>query len=255
LRVPYTKIRAVRLAPTGEIERDCAPDEIGMLIHQGPGVTPGYVDPKFDRAAFTSDGWLISGDLGRIDADGYVWVTGRAKDLIIRGGHNIDPAQIEEALQQSGDVMLAAAVGKPDAHAGEVPVAYVQLVPGAKTTARELAAFAAERVTERAAAPKEVYIIEQMPLTEVGKPRKAQMRHDAARRAVLEALAGTLRDADVHVGDDDSQGTLATITLPAANDGEKATLQAEIDSILCRYTLAYRVTWCAPQSPPSPSTA
>jgi len=67
----------------------------------GPGVTPGYVNPEHDRDARTEDGWLITGDLGRIDSDGYVFVTGRAKDVIIRGCHNIDPALIEEPLLQS----------------------------------------------------------------------------------------------------------------------------------------------------------
>ena len=75
--------------------------------------------------------WLNTGDLGRQDADGYFYLTGRKKELIIRGGHNIDPASIEEPLHQHPAVQLAAAVGRPDAHAGEVPVAYVQLKPGA----------------------------------------------------------------------------------------------------------------------------
>ena len=100
--------------------------------------------------------WFDTGDLGRIDDDGYIWLTGRAKDVIIRGGHNIDPLGIEEALHAHPAVELAAAVGRPDAHAGEIPVVFVQLKPGAAAMPEELHAFARERVVERAAAPAEV---------------------------------------------------------------------------------------------------
>src|SRR5258708_562813 len=131
VRLPYTHIRAVMCGP-GQDMRSCGPDEIGMLQIKGPGVTPGYVNPEQDKGARTDDGWLITGDLGRIDRDGYVFVTGRAKDVIIRGGHNIDPAFIEEPLLQMPEVLHAAAVGKPDGYAGGVPIAYVQLVAGAR---------------------------------------------------------------------------------------------------------------------------
>ena len=106
----------------GGIARDCKVDEIGAILVKGPNTIPGYVDPALDKTIFFGDGWVHSGDLGRIDADGYLWVTGRSKDLIIRGGHNIEPAVIEEALLAHEAVQFAAAVGKPDAHAGELPV-------------------------------------------------------------------------------------------------------------------------------------
>ena len=138
IRVPYTQVRAAITDDSG-VWRICGPNEIGMLQVNGPGVTPGYLDPLNERGARTEDGWLISGDLGRIDEDGFVFVTGRAKDVIIRGGHNIDPGLIEEPLMQSPDVLLTAAVGKPDAHAGELPIAYVQLVPGSRATPDDLA--------------------------------------------------------------------------------------------------------------------
>jgi len=82
--------------------------------------------------------YLRTGDLGRIDEDGYLWITGRAKDLIIRGGHNIDPAEIEEALAGHSQVAFAGAIGQPDAHAGEVPAAFVELTDGATVTVDEL---------------------------------------------------------------------------------------------------------------------
>jgi fatty-acyl-CoA synthase len=91
-------------------------------------------------------------DLARIDADGFVYLAGRAKDLIIRGGHNIDPAIIEDALLAHPQVTAASAVGQPDVHAGEVPVAYVTLAPGATVTGDELRDWASQRVPDRTAA-------------------------------------------------------------------------------------------------------
>ena len=81
-------------------------------------------------------GYLRTGDLGRLDADGYLWITGRAKDLIIRGGHNIDPGMIEEALMAHPAVAFVGAIGQPDAHSGELPAAYVELCAGAAAERR-----------------------------------------------------------------------------------------------------------------------
>ena len=132
LRLPYTEIRIADVAPDGTIRGDCPMGEIGHVLMRGPQVTPGYLDPRHDRGAMLADGWLDSGDLGRLDAEGYVWLTGRSKDLIIRGGHNIDPVIIEEALNRHPAVETAAAVGLPDTYAGELPMVFVQLRPGAE---------------------------------------------------------------------------------------------------------------------------
>jgi fatty-acyl-CoA synthase len=94
------------------------------------------------------DGWLDTGDLASVDEDGFIQLAGRAKDLIIRGGHNIDPQTIEDALLAHPDVTAAAAVGQPDVHAGEVPVAFVSLVPGSTATAGELREWAKQQVPE-----------------------------------------------------------------------------------------------------------
>ncbi len=102
-----------------------------MLVIGGPAVFAGYVTdpglggPRVSREGIVRDGWLDTGDLGSVDAGGFVHLTGRAKDLIIRGGHNIDPRVIEDALLRHPGVRAAVAVGRPDRHAGEVPVAYV----------------------------------------------------------------------------------------------------------------------------------
>ena len=114
--------------------------------------------PRPSRGDKVRDGWLNTGDLGSVDADGYVRLVGRAKDLIIRGGHNIDPAVIEDALLEHPAVTAAAAVGRPDAHAGEVPVAYVTLAAGAAASedgAARLGGGARPRARRRAQARRD----------------------------------------------------------------------------------------------------
>ena len=109
----------------------CATEEVGEICVKNPGVSADiYTDPARNRGVIADGGYLRTGDLGRIDADGYIWITGRAKDLIIRGGHNIDPAIIEDAMMQHPAVAFAGAIGQPDARAGELPAVYVELVGG-----------------------------------------------------------------------------------------------------------------------------
>ncbi len=245
IRLPYTQLRTVKLDSAGNIERDCDIDEIGLLLVKGPGVTPGYVDPQFNRGLFTLDGWFISGDLGRFDADGYLWLTGRVKDVIIRGGHNIDAALIEDVLRQHPAVVLAAAVGKPDAYAGELPVAYVQLLKGAPVTSEELKAFVRARITERAATPDEIFLVDPLPLTDIGKPAKAELRRDAAARTfrvVLGEALGRAATLTVMVGADAARGALATIHIDAAT-AERAEVEAEIERVMKDYTMPYRIAW------------
>ena len=194
LRLPYTQIKIVDIDDAGRIAREHGVDEIGLVVVKGPSVTPGYVDDAANKGILLPDGWFNSGDLGRIDADGYLWITGRAKDIIIRGGHNIDPTVIEETLLKHPQVVLAAAVSMPDSYAGELPVAYVELVPNAKATAEEVQAFALANSPERAAAPKQIILLDKMPLTDVGKPAKVQLRLDAAKRAFTAALADVAGD-------------------------------------------------------------
>jgi fatty-acyl-CoA synthase len=240
LRFPYSQVKTVKLDASGEIERECAPGETGIVAVKGPSVTPGYVDPRHDAGAFTREGFYKSGDLGRFDEDGYLWITGRVKDLIIRGGHNIEPSLIEDTLLEHPQVMLAAAVGKPDAYAGELPVAYVQLVKGASVTAAELAAFASERVPERAAAPKEVIVLERMPLTDVDKPSKAELRYDAAARAFRAVLHERLGvELEVLALPDETHGMLVTIKI--GMQPEKQDLEARIREVMKAFAVHYVV--------------
>jgi fatty-acyl-CoA synthase len=248
IRFPYTKVRSVMMGTDGTTIRLCGPNEIGMLQISGPGVTPGYVDPAHERGARTDDGWLISGDLGRIDQDGCIFVTGRAKDVIIRSGHNIDPALIEEPLMQSPDVLLAAAVGKPDAYAGELPVAYVQLVPGSRATSSDLTEYLRDRIAERAALPKEIFIVDEIPLTAVGKPLKTQLRQDAAQRtfrSVLSQATGlSLTDGRlvVSVAPHSLLGTMVSITVTCACR-QRGGLEARIREVMGQYSIGHDIQW------------
>jgi fatty-acyl-CoA synthase len=214
LRLPYTEVRVADVAGDGTIRSDCALGTIGHVLMRGPQVTPGYLDPRHNRGAMLAEGWLDSGDLGRLDKDGYLWLTGRSKDLIIRGGHNIDPIVIEEALVRHPAVETAAAVGLPDTYAGELPMAFVQLRPGAEATPDELREFARKEIPERAAVPVQVMVIAQMPLTGVGKIFKPALRLDAARCAFETALAPIKAEGvaiDVVVRNDATHGTLAVV--------------------------------------------
>jgi fatty-acyl-CoA synthase len=140
LRLPYQEMKAV-VIEDGRYVRDCEADEVGVIIIRGPNVFSGYTLAEQNQGLWieTGDGGgrqLNTGDLGHQDRDGYFWLIGRNKELIIRGGHNIDPQVIEHALHQHPAVLLAAAVGRLGARLGEAPVAYVQLKRGPSAARR-----------------------------------------------------------------------------------------------------------------------
>jgi fatty-acyl-CoA synthase len=182
IRLPYTEWRIVVLDEQGGAsDRPCAPGESGMVLFKSPNLFSGFLNEADNTHAFTPDGWLATGDLGHIDEHERLHLSGRSKDLIIRSGHNIDPKAIEDALAAHPAVQLCAAVGAPDAYAGEVPVVFATLIPGASATEDELLAFVCERVDEPPARPKRVTILETMPLTNVGKIYKPDLRALAAQ--------------------------------------------------------------------------
>jgi len=243
--LPYTEVRVVELDAGGNIKRDCGVDEIGVVVVKGPSVTPGYLEPKYNAGVFTRDGCFNSGDLGRFDADGYLWITGRVKDVIIRGGHNIDPSVIEETLLKHADVLLAAAVGKPDAHVGELPIAYVQLVSGAHTTADDLRDFTLAHCPTRAAAPKDIVIVDKMPLTDVGKPAKIELRKDAARRAFAALLADVASSPgylNVEMVADPIKGITALIQISAPAES-RPEIEARIRERMEAFPTPYSLRW------------
>lgn len=182
-RAPRTPMSCGLPLPFSRVLADAA----GVLRVQGPNVGPGYTDPARNAGSFDA-GWLVTGDIGHVDDQGRVFVTGRAKDLIIRGAHNIDPGAIEELLLQHPAVALAAAVGEPDEYAGELPVAFVVARPGAAVDEAELLAFAAPRIAERAALPRRITLLPALPLTAIGKVYKPALRLRAAERVLAERL-------------------------------------------------------------------
>jgi len=212
---PYTDVKIFKGA-----DAVAGVDEIGEICISNPGVNVGHTYTEADKNKDLYHGdYLRTGDLGRIDEDGYLWITGRAKDLIIRGGHNIDPAEIEEALLGHEAVAFAGAIGQPDAHAGEVPCAFVELVDGASVTPDELMAFCKEHVLERAAQPKHLEIMGELPKTAVGKVFKPDLRKSAITRVYNETLEAKGSAARVvNVVDDKKRGLVAQLDLNGADE-------------------------------------
>jgi len=222
LPFPYTQVRI--LSSQGVIGfRECGVDEVGEICIANPGVYEGstYTEADKNKELFAEGRFLRTGDLGRLDADGYLFITGRAKDLIIRGGHNIDPAIIEEALMGHPAVAVVGAIGQPDAHAGELPAAYVELVKGASVSVDDLAAFAAQHIHERAALPKYIEVLPEVPKTAVGKVFKPDLRRLAITRVYDEALAaGGIPAKVMAVAEDKKRGLVAQLakSAPVADD-------------------------------------
>ncbi|MCV2870208.1 acyl-CoA synthetase [Defluviimonas sp. WL0002] len=224
LVLPYCDVRILKCEADGTVSHECATDEVGEICVSSPGVLTGstYTETSRNAGLFAEGRLLRTGDLGRIDADGYLWITGRSKDLIIRGGHNIDPAIIEDALMGHPAVAMAGAIGQPDAFAGELPCAYVELVAGASVTPAELVAFAAKNLAERAALPKHVEILPELPKTAVGKVFKPALRKLAIRRVYDAALrkAG-LAVSVVDVYEDKRRGLVARLRREGEVDEEQ----------------------------------
>lgn len=214
--LPYTHVRILNHDDAGRAH-ECPTDVVGEICVANPGVFPGstYTEADKNHKLFAEDIYLRTGDLGRLDPDGYLWITGRAKDLIIRGGHNIDPAEIEEAMLSHPAVAFAGAIGQPDSFAGELPCVYVELVAGAQATEAELLDHAKAHIHERAAIPKHVEILPELPKTAVGKIFKPDLRRLAIQRVYDAALSGTGAHV-AEVVEDKKRGLVARL----AREGE-----------------------------------
>ena len=218
---PYTDIKIIKGSAEGGVEAGV--DEIGEICVSNPGVYVGntYTEAEKNADLYYENKYLRTGDLGRVDSDGYMWITGRSKDLIIRGGHNIDPAEIEEALMTHEAVAFAGAIGQPDAHAGELPCAFVELVEGANVTPEELIAYCKEHVAERAAHPKHMTIMDELPKTAVGKIFKPDLRKQAITRIFNADLEAKGLEARVtNVIDDKKRGLVAQVAMNGSAEGD-----------------------------------
>jgi fatty-acyl-CoA synthase len=155
--------------------RPCAADEVGELLVRGPHVCAGYWNRTAETARTIVDGWLHTGDLARCDAEGCYYIVGRLKDVIISGGENIYPAEVESVLAAHPAVAEVALIGVPDAKWGEVGRAIVVLRPGQSLTADALIAFCHERLA-RYKAPKSAIFIDVLPKTGPGKVYKQALQ-------------------------------------------------------------------------------
>jgi fatty-acyl-CoA synthase len=237
--LPYTQVEVRRLKADGRLGADCDSNEIGMITVRGPHVSPGYRNPVHDKGVIEG-GVLISGDLGFKDEEGRIHIAGRSKDLIIRSGHNIDPLMIENAMALHPAVALAAAVGAPDAYAGELPVCYVTLRSGAHASEDELHEHAQRMIAERPAWPKQIHIVVAIPLTSIGKIYKPELRCDAAARVVTRVVHKQLGlvDARVLVSEGGRRGMKVNVTLPAA----EAVSVPAVQQALAAYLFEAQVT-------------
>lgn len=242
LRAPYQRVRVSILDENGAYVRDAAVGEPGVLLLSGPNITLGYLPESANGHAWPLPTWLDTGDTARIDEEGYLYLTGRKKDLIIRGGHNIDPAMIENALDGHPAVAAVAAVGKPDRYAGELPVAFVVLKPGHSISEADLLGYARDRVAERPAAPANIYFIDRLPQTAIGKIFKPPLRVEAARRAFTELVGYMLGGVDhaIDLLEDPSLGLTVHVTIFGKEDPD---LAAELTRELSGFALRHSIHW------------
>jgi len=155
----------------------------GELVFKGPDMFSGYFrSPEENKKAFTKDGFFKTGDLARIDNSGNIKITGRIKDIIIRGGENISPIEIEVLIRSHPSVEDVAVVGMPDKELGERICAYIKLVSGAKLSFEEIISFLKGKGASKLQLPERIEFIDAIPLTKVGKTDKAALKEDIRRR-------------------------------------------------------------------------
>jgi long-chain acyl-CoA synthetase len=169
---PWVELRVADAFTGAEV----AAGETGEVWLRAPNVTPGYFNrPQETAAALTADGWLRTGDGGYLDAEGYLFLTDRIKDMIVSGGENVYPVEVEEALSQHPEVAEVAVIGVADHRWGETVKALVVARAGSAPTAEELIAFARERLAGYKL-PRSVDFVEELPRTPSGKVLKRELR-------------------------------------------------------------------------------
>jgi fatty-acyl-CoA synthase len=167
----FTEVRI-----TDESGAEASRGTVGQIEIAGPNVFPGYLNlPDATADAFSPDGWFRSGDMGYLDEDGYLFVSDRLKDMIISGGENIYPAEVENLLNDIDGVTGAAVIGIPDDQWGEVPWAVLTVADEASVTTESVREHLTGAIA-RYKIPKRVVVVDQLPRTASGKVRKAELR-------------------------------------------------------------------------------
>jgi fatty-acyl-CoA synthase len=234
-RAPYSQTRIVRIEPGGPVA--CASNESGLVQVRGPQVFPGYVDPVHDQGVL-ENGWLTTGDVGYLTDDERLVLTGREKDLIIRSGHNIDPAAIEDVANQFAGVQISAAVGMPDAYAGEVPALFVVPSPGATIDLDALQQHLQTHVHEAPARPRSVLRLDALPVTAVGKVFKPALRDLAIQEKVRQEaarLCGAAASVAVQVAQDAHKRTVVQVAVRGATPEAVAALASALQPLAQTY--------------------
>ena len=244
LPIPGITLKIADINEQGTLVKMCDTLDVGEIIITGNNVFPGYVEDAHNQGAWVVDEngqqYFRTGDLGKIDENGYVSLCGRQKELIIRGGHNIDPKMIEDAATSHPDVTLAAAVPRPDSYAGEVPVLYVMLSPHSTLKLDDLTTYVSANIPERAAIPKATYIIDEIPLTAVGKIYKPELVCLEIKQTITEAINAHLKNkaVQINVFADKKLGIKANVFV---NENEINELQPQIKALLTPFSFNYEV--------------
>jgi long-chain acyl-CoA synthetase len=162
-------------------EKSLKPGEIGELAVKGPQVMKGYWKKPEETANVLRDGWLYTGDIGKMDENGYFYITDRKKDLIKYRDYSVYPREIEDLLYEHPAVKLCAVVGKAESIVGEIPKAFVVLKEGAKATEEEITEFVKEKVAPYKAI-REVEFRKELPISSVGKVLRRVLQEEEKRK-------------------------------------------------------------------------
>jgi fatty-acyl-CoA synthase len=239
-RAPFAQTKIVALEDA-DFRTECPPLTSGLVLVRGPQVFPGYLDPRHNEGVLTSDHWIVTGDVGYLTEDQRLVLTGREKDLIVRSGHNIDPAAIEDVANAFPGVQMSSAVGMPDAYAGEVPILFVVPSPGKSIDLPQLREHLERNVHEPPARPKRVVLLEALPVTAVGKIFKPTLRDLAVRekvRSEIDRIFGPDMAADIVVEKDARLNTLVHISIDSRDQDRVKTLTESLTPL----PQTYRIT-------------
>jgi len=246
LPIPGMTLIIAQIDANGQLEKICPPGEPGEILIAGNNVFPGYVEESHNKNLWVNlpsgEKLLRTGDLGKLDELGYLSLCGRQKELIIRGGHNIDPKMIEDVATTLDGVSIAAAVPRPDAYAGELPVLYVTLTADSELNSMDIMEYMQKHVPERAAIPKSIFIIKEMPLTAVGKIFKPMLVCVEIENIIAHNLKQEMSEDQyqISVQPDKKQGVLASITVTVSQDQQNA-MEEKIKAMFVAYTFNYQI--------------